>query len=188
MLNKKNLRNLGFTLYEVLAVIAIIGVIASMSIPVIILNQKRYNELIFEQNCKMYENVFLDIYETYQYDYPGTTPLTQDIRLRIPFASKIEMEEEIFVDMLDTQKVFYFIYETLVRSNFSYDSYQTDYSPANLTDDFKYFPSVYTLTLENNVVIVYHLEILTTLVNGNQIGFIRQVEIKQNDLSYSFEV
>ena len=50
MVNKKNLNNLGFTIYEVLALITIIGIIASMTIPVILINQKKYNQLVFEQN------------------------------------------------------------------------------------------------------------------------------------------
>lgn len=187
MVNKKNLRNLGFTIFEALAVIAIMGVIASMSIPVILLNQKRYNQLIFEQNCKMYEAVFLDAYDLYQYEHVGTTSLTNNVTLRIPFTTKIETQVDKFVDILKPNFVFYFLYETLVKSNFAYKNYYYEYTPAEITKTFTYYPSVFTLTLDD-VVIVCDMEIMSSLVGGNQLAYIRQVTINQNDLSYSFEV
>lgn len=185
---KKNLSNLGFTLYEVLAVIAIIGVIASISVPIVIVNQQKYKEMTFNQNAKLYEKVFLDTHEKYQFSYYGTTPLTKKTKLRVPFYNIIETEEEEFVDILDTTYAFYFIYETLVDSPFPYEEYHYDYSPATITKRYSYFPSLFTLYLNDDVTIEYHLEVMTSSVNYNQSAYIRKVVINQYDYSYSFEV
>lgn len=188
MKNKKSLKNLGFTLYEVLVVIAIIGIITSISLPIVMVTYNRHRQLVFEQKCKMYEKVFLDTYDKYQFEFYGTTPLTKDIKLRVPFIKKIETEEELFVDILDTTFVYYFLHETLVNSEFAYDDCQIDYSPATISSKYKFYPSTLTLSLGDNTKIEYHLEIMTTKVNFNQSAFIRKVKIIQNDLVYEFEV
>ena len=188
MQNKKNLRNLGFTIYEVLAVIAIIGVIATMTVPIVLNNQKKYNKLVFEQKCMLYEKIFFEKYEKYQFEFYGSTPLTKKIKLRIPFISKIEDEKNMFVDILDKTYVYYFVYETLYGSQFSYDKYQIDYAPAQITTTNKYFPSVYTLILNDNVIIEYYLNIYVSKGNMTQLATIGKVVIKQNDLEYQFDV
>jgi prepilin-type N-terminal cleavage/methylation domain-containing protein len=185
---KKNLRNLGFTIYEVLAVIAIIGVIASITVPVVINNQKTYNKLVFEQKCMLYEKVFLEKYEKYQFAFYGSTPLTSNVKLRIPFITKIENEDNMFVDILDKTYVYYFIYETLFGSQFSYDKYKIDYAPAKILSTNAFYPSVYSLVLNDNIVIDYHLNIFVSSYNKTQLATIGKVVIKQNDLVYEFDV
>lgn len=188
MLNKKNLKNLGFTIYEVLAVIAIIGIIASMVVPIVLTNQKKYNSLVFEQKCKMYEKVFRDTHEKFQYEFNGSTPLTKKIKLRVPFIKEMETEEDMFVDILDTTYVYYFLYETLVNSEFGYDEYVIDYTPATITSTYKYFPSTYTLTIEDNVQIELGLNVFVSKANNIQFASISNVVIRQGDLEYSFEL
>ena len=188
MKKKKNLNNLGFTLYEVLVVIAIIGIIASISLPIVMISYKRQRQLIFEQKCKMYEKIFLDTYEKYQFEFYGTTPLTKNIKLRVPFIKKIETEDEVFVDILDTTFVYYFLYESLASSNFASDDCRMDYSPAIISSTFKFYPSTLRLYLGNETIIEYHLEIMTTKVNSNQSAFIRSVKIIENELEYEFKV
>lgn len=188
MVNKKNLNNLGFTIYEVLAVITIIGIIASMTIPVIIINQKKYNQLVFEQKCKMYEKVFRDTHDLFQNGYYGSTALTEDVKIRIPFIMEMETEEDMSVDILDTTYVFYFLYETLVESEFGYNDYEIDYTPANITSTYKFFPSTYTLSLEDNVKIELGLNAIVSEVNNTQLFYILNVVIRQNDFEYEFEL
>lgn len=188
MVKKKNLNNLGFTIYEILAVITIIGIITSMTIPVILVNQKKYNQLVFEQKCKMYEKVFRDTHNKFQYGFYGSTVLTKKVKLRIPFIMEMKTEADKSVDILDTTYVFYFLYETLVESEFSYNDYEIDYTPANITSSYKFFPSTYTLLLEDNVQIELGLNAIVSEVNNTQLFYILNVVIRQNDFEYEFEL
>ena len=188
MENKKNLKNLGFTIYEALAVIVIIGVIASITIPVVITNQKKYNKTVFEQNSKMYEKVFLDVHKKFTQEYYGTTSLTNKVKIKVPFVNKITTEEDVCVDLLDTTYAGYFIYETLVGSNYSYENFKVEYSPATITSKFKYFTSCLSLKLDDGTIIYYNMEVITTAVNSNQIAYIRSVDIVKEDMKYSFTV
>lgn len=188
MTYRKNLKNLGFTVFELLVVITIIGVIASMAIPITIVNQKKYNRMMFEQQCMLYEKVFLDTYNRYKYEYYGATPLTQNIKFSVPFVFKSEPIEDVFVDILDTTHVYYFIYETLYKSKFSYENYQIDYTPAEITARRRFFPSVYKLTIDNNVEIELHLLNFSSDANISQLVIVKKVLVRQNDIEYEFEV
>lgn len=188
MKDKKNLNNLGFTLIEVLAVVAIIALISSIAIPFSVSSYKQYQDTIFEQKCVQYESSFVKKYKYFSKGKKGTTEYTKNTIIQVPLTKEITKQEEVFVDMLDTTCFEFFVYETLIESGFSYDNYKCTYSPANIVSDFTFYDSVFTIMLENDVVIDYHLNILSTYVGANQVAYIDKVILTKNDVIYEFKV
>ena len=53
--------------------------------------------------------------------------------------------------------------------------------------DDEYY-NTYSVMLENDVVIDYHLNILSTYVGANQVAYIDKVILTKNDVIYEFKV
>lgn len=188
MKNKKNLKNLGFTLVEALSVIAIFALICSIAIPIGASTFRKYQSNVFLQKCIQYENCFVKKHNYFSYGRNGTTALTKSVTIKIPITKKITKEEEIFVDMLDTTSFEYFVYETLVESGFKYENYNCVYSPASIESKYSFSPSVFSIFLEDDIRIDFHLNILSTAVGANQVAYIEKVVLSNDVTSYEFEV
>ena len=188
MLKTKNLKNLGFTFYETLAVIAIIGIIASVVAPMAIQTKKIYNQKIFEEKCLIYEKSLVDTLTYFQFGRKGRTELTKDTTIIIPFLGMQNTSNNMFVDMLDRKLVEYFAYETLLNSNFDYSSYRVYYSPANIDAKYTWYPSIFKIVLNDGVSIVYNLSVYSGSGLSRQMAYINEVEISWKDCKYTFEV
>lgn len=182
-MNIKN--NKGFTFYEVLATIILLGIISSIALPNAYKYYKEYEQLQFEQKVMIFERRTIDCLDKFKIAQYGSA----EYNSKVKFANEIVTyydSENAYIDCTDPEFINYLVYEIIIGSQFKNINYRYEYSPAIIKKLGTKVPSKFTIFLEDNIIIEFNM----LLYSGGtiQITSFNSVSVIKGDYNYSFVV
>lgn len=155
MIRKKNF---GFTIYEVLVTMVIIGIFSTISIPCLSNYYQKYQQKQFEQKVVVFERTTIDCVKKFSVKQNGTTLYTSNQKI----CSRVEtefIENSEYDDYTNPELINYIAYEILSVSQFEKENYKYEYTPAVFENNSKTGSGVFTLYLNDGMIIKFNMKV-----------------------------
>lgn len=178
-------KNRGFTVYEVLITIFLLGIISSLSLPCINYYFKEYKKVQFEQKVMLFERRALDCIDKYKIVQYGSTEYTSNVKISIDISTN-HKKEMAYIDHTNPESINYLVYEIIIASQFEKKNYNYEYSPATIEKLGVKKPSKFIVYLEDNIVIEFNMLIYST--ENSQSALFNSITVKKDEYFYTFEV